>query len=158
MTTLPEILALTALAALLAAAIADVRRFEIPDSLSVAILLLAVGFGLATPGFPWWQHLAAVALLFGLGLLAFARGWLGGGDVKLLVAIAGWTGLQGLPLQFALVAVAGGLLTLALVVARRVVPSGRGGQLLRLGGPIPYAVAIFAGTALWGLVAWPLPA
>lgn len=150
-----------ALACLVAAAIADMRTFEIPDALSIALLATAVGYGLATPGFAWLWHAAAVLVMFGLGLLLFSRGWMGGGDIKLLVALAGWTTLQGLPLQLAFVAIAGGGLALVLIIARRgLAAAGRAPdrvpKMFRNDAPLPYAVAILAGAAWWARLALPL--
>lgn len=150
-----------ALACLVAAAIADMRTFEIPDALSIALLATAVGYGLVTPGFAWLWHGAAVIVMFGLGLLLFSRGWMGGGDIKLLVALAGWTTLQGLPLQLAFVAIAGGGLALVLIIARRgLAAAGRAPEsvpkMFRNDAPLPYAVAILAGALWWARLALPL--
>ena len=59
-------------------------------------------FGLGTPGFDW----AAGGAFFAFGLLAFARGGLGGGDVKVMTDCACWAALGTL-------AIAGGVLALA---------------------------------------------
>lgn len=149
--------ALIAAAAVLAAAAADIRRFEIPDGLSIAILATAVAYGFATPGFDWLMHLAATAIMFALGLLVFARGWFGGGDVKLLIAIAGWTGLPGLAVQLVAVALAGGLVALVVILGRRAFaghPSPP--RVFHAEAPVPYAVAIAAGTLWWAADAWPI--
>ena len=82
-----------ALALVLGAAVFDTMRFEIPDWVSIVVVVLAAMHGVLHPGFVWWSHLLAPFLMFGFGLLAFARGWLGGGDVKLMTALAGWTGV-----------------------------------------------------------------
>ena len=66
----------------------------------------AVLFGLGTPGFDW----AAGGAFFAFGLLAFARGGLGGGDVKVMTDCACWAALGTLA---ALIAIAGGVLALA---------------------------------------------
>jgi prepilin peptidase CpaA len=155
----PEALAIAALACLVAAAIADIRAYEIPDGLSIALLATAIGYGVLTPGFGWLSHGAAVLLMFGIGLLLFARGWMGGGDVKLLVAIAGWTGLSGLVGQLTAVALAGGMLALVLIIARRVLagrPAKTLPKLFRPDAPLPYAIAIAAGTGWWAQTAWPI--
>ena len=159
------ILALVALACVLAAAGFDLRRYEIPDGLSVALLVTAAGFGLLTPGFSWVSHLVAPLIMFGLGLAAFHFGWFGGGDVKLLVGISAWTGLGtllplgGLPMLLVMVSVAGGGLVLLLIIGRRLAAGTAAEQLppmLRPGGPVPYAVAIAAGTLWWALTTPPM--
>lgn len=161
MALIPPVLVIVALGCLVAAAIADVRSYEIPDGLSIILLVTALGFGAATPGFAWISHLAAVLLMFGIGLFVFARGWMGGGDVKLLVAIAGWTGLAGLVGQLTAVALAGGALALVLIIARRAFaarPPESLPKLFRPDAPLPYAVAIAAGTGWWAYTAGPVPA
>jgi prepilin peptidase CpaA len=159
--TIAMVFVLVALGCLVAAAISDMLTFEIPNSLSVALLATAVGYGLATPGFDWLWHGASVMIMFGLGLLLFSRGWMGGGDIKLLVALAGWTTLQGLPLQLAFVAIAGGGLALVLIIARRgLAAAGRAPdsvpKMFRNDAPLPYAVAILAGGVWWARLALPL--
>ena len=159
--TLGLAFALVALACLAAAALADMRTFEIPNGLSIGVLGAAIGYGLVTPGFDWLMHGASVAVMFGAGLVIFSRGWMGGGDIKLLVALAGWTTLGGLLLQVALVGIAGGGLALVLIIARRLAAAGGREtesvpKMFRRDAPLPYAVAILAGAAWWGALNWPL--
>ncbi|TPE61815.1 pilus assembly protein CpaA [Sandaracinobacter neustonicus] len=139
---------------LLASCVCDLRRFEIPDTISIVLLITAVLFGLVTPGFGWLSHGGAVLLMFGIGLGLFALGWMGGGDIKLMVAFAGWTGLSGL-IPFLLgTMIAGGGLAAILLVARsgfRLAgfESERMPGPLQPGAPLPYALAITAGAAWW---------
>lgn len=154
------ILPVLAIACVLAAPVFDLIRFEIPDSLSIVIVAAAIGYGLLAPGFGWLSHLAATGVMFALGLLAFARGWMGGGDVKLWTAIAAWTGLPGLGLQLVATALAGGVLALILIAARHGlaragIAANRVPRLLHLDAPLPYGVAIAAGTCWWALESWP---
>ncbi len=156
---LAALVALVALGCVLAGAVADVMRFEIPDGLSIALLATALVYGLLTPGFGWISHLAAPLLMFGFGLFVFSRGWLGGGDVKLLVSTAAWTGLAGLALQFVAIAIAGGGLSLVLLVARAGFAGADAARVPRVfqkDAPLPYAVAIAAGTCWWAAQAWPV--
>ena len=136
--------ALAALALVGAAAVTDAVRWMIPDSISIAVLVLLPVFGIAMPGFVWWSHAAAPVVMFAFGLLAFSRGWLGGGDVKLMTAIAAWTGLAALPILFVATSVAGGALVLLLAGRRRLA----GGNATTV-THVPYAVAIAAGTLWW---------
>lgn len=159
--TLAALLALAAFACLLLACVADVTRFEIPDSLSIAILLLAFGFGLLVPGFAWGAHLLALLAMFAIGLLLFALGWMGGGDVKLLVAAAAWTGLAGLPALLIGMALGGGLLALLLILTRMgarlaSLPAERMPRVFQRDAPMPYAIAITIGAAFSGWRTWPL--
>ncbi len=146
---------------LLIAAVCDIRRFEIPDSLSIAIFALAVAFGLTQPDFPWLWHGASFLLMFGIGAGLFAMGWMGGGDVKLMAAAAAWTTLAGLPLMLGSILIAGGVLAAVLLIARAMArrqgatAEGLPGPL-RDGAPLPYAIAIAAGLFLWAWRTWPL--
>ncbi|MFC0204311.1 prepilin peptidase [Novosphingobium soli] len=78
--------------ALLVAALTDLRRRQIDNGLNLCIAAgaplwwLAAGFGFAEIG----VQLALAAAAFVVASLLFARGQMGGGDVKLLVALALW--------------------------------------------------------------------
>ena len=141
------------------AGVRDLTTMTIPNWMSLVLIIAFVpAVLLAGPG---WQailvHLGIglVALTIGIGL--FALGVIGGGDAKLLAALSLWMGPGGV-LIFALwTAVAGGLFSLALVLARRqfaaLAPAAPAwlGRLLEPKGDIPYGVAIAAGA----LLAWP---
>ncbi|OYQ25657.1 hypothetical protein CHU93_13045 [Sandarakinorhabdus cyanobacteriorum] len=146
-------LALLAIAVIAAAGF-DLWRYEIPDTLTVLIIIAAVLHGLGTPGFAWASHAAAGGIFFAFGLLAFARGWLGGGDVKVMTGCACWASLATLAEQVVLIALAGGVLALLLMLLRRSlslagVVGDDAPRLIRVGADLPYAVAIAAGMALW---------
>ena len=132
--------------------IGDLCRFQIPNWISVVI---AAGFLPAAVGLGW--PMGTVALHFGagfamlaLGILLFSFNIFGGGDAKLLAAIAIWTGWGPLPFYLLMVAVAGGALTLFLIVFRRLglpAPLVRIGWVHRLHSEetaVPYGVAIAA--------------
>lgn len=169
-TLLPLLLAIVAVAAVVAGGLYDIRTYHIPDVLTIILLASAAGFGLLTPGFDWVSHLAAPAIMFGIGIVAFNQGWFGGGDIKLLTGVAAWTGLGGLAPQEAtfpvdglllllvLVSFAGAGLVLILLAARRALAGGDPAALapmLRQDGPVPYAVAIAIGTIWWASLAGP---
>jgi prepilin peptidase CpaA len=141
----PCLLLLLLAALLVIAIVGDIRRFTISNRLNLAIALLAL---------PWWlaegYTLPAVGLQLGLALavlllfaLAFWVGAMGGGDVKLLAALALWfTPIEMLGVLL-LTAMLGGLLTIALLACHRL--RGREGR-----PQIPYGVAIgMAG--LWAI-------
>ncbi|MBB6226603.1 prepilin peptidase CpaA [Polymorphobacter multimanifer] len=154
--TAPLLMALAALLCVVVAAGWDMAKFEIPDTVSVLLLVLAAAYGLLTPGFGWLSHLLAPLGFFALGLLLFARGWLGGGDIKLMTALAAWTGLSGLLPLLLGISIAGGVLALVLIIARRVNAGRSGMRLLAVDAPLPYAVAILAGVLWWASLAWPI--
>lgn len=126
---------------LVAAAVGDARRFIIPNELCLAIAALAVPWWLSS-GVPVWPFLAW-QLLFAGGVFAafvgvFALGWMGGGDVKLFGALALWLPWQPFLRMMMVTAVAGGALTLAVLLAHRL--------RRREGRPeVPYGVAIACG-------------
>jgi prepilin peptidase CpaA len=137
--------------ALLVAAVTDLRRRQIDNWLNAAIALSAPLFWLATGltlGDMGWQ--LAIALgSFVIFAALFALGWMGGGDVKLLTALALW--IQ--PVWFAqlivVMAIAGGVLTVIFgawhFAARR-----------KDRPAIPYGVAI-SGAGLWALASQYVP-
>ncbi len=151
----PMALAFVALACVIIAAGWDITRFEIPDELSLLLVALAVFYGLITPNFNWLWHALAPVGVFAIGLAVFSRGWMGGGDIKLLTAIAAWTGLGGLLPLFIGMALSGGILAFVLIVARRAYADRPGPRIFARDAPLPYAVAILGGTLYWASFVWP---
>lgn len=138
------------------AAAMDLFTLTIPNRVSIVMALAF--FPVAwLAGIGWVavaDHLAAGSIVLALGIGLFALGWFGGGDAKLLAAIALWLGTENLIPYFLYVALAGGMLAM-LFGAMRQVPLPR--QLLceqwalrlhRPGGGIPYGIALSAGALL----------
>ena len=137
---------LIALAAmLLAACWCDLKARTIPNLLNLAIALLAIPF--------WWSiglalwpdvamQLGVAALVFGLFAIAFALGAMGGGDVKLIAALALWLPLAPLTRMLFIMAVLGGIVTIVSLVVHRMRKAS--------GNPeVPYGIAIsLAGLAV----------
>ena len=129
------------------AALLDWRSRTIPNLLNGAIALLAIPFWYAS-GLDLWPDVAlqvGVAIgVFFVFALAFQLGMMGGGDVKMLSAIALWLPLGSLFQLIVIMSIAGGVLTAAMVVAHR--------RSHEPGRPeIPYGIAIsFAGLWLIG--------
>ncbi len=105
---------------LLRAGIGDLTTMRISNRLVLTMLLgyvvLAPLSGLSLPQMA--LSLAAAVAVFCLALGAFACGWMGGGDVKLMAATALWLGLPHLSAFLFWTSLLGGLLTLALLVYR----------------------------------------
>lgn len=102
---------------LLIATAVDVRSREIPDSISVAIVALAiVSSWLGWLGLPiiWVVAGGLVGLLIGYGLFRFAK--LGGGDAKLIAALGCLLGPLGILILLFGMAIAGGVLSLVAMV------------------------------------------
>ena len=102
---------------LLIATWCDLRTREIPDWISVALVLVgitAAGFGWG--GVRWWMVLSGLLLgfLIGLALFHFAR--FGGGDAKLIAGIGAILGPVGLLFSLFWMAVAGGVLALIAMI------------------------------------------
>ena len=130
--------------ALLGAAISDLRTRLIHNWLTFGIAAAAPAFWWASGLSPWpgvaaqlALGVAAFAVLAGL----FAAGAMGGGDVKLLTALALWLPWQPFLKLIVIMALLGGALTLVCLVWHRI--ARRSGKL-----EVPYGVAI-SGAGLW---------
>jgi prepilin peptidase CpaA len=103
------------------AVISDFRSLQIPNWTSLVIVLafppaaLLAKMDPATAGL----HLVVGAVLFAVCALFFARGFMGGGDAKLLAAIGVWPGPYGIGSYLIVVALLGGLLVLVGLILRR---------------------------------------
>ena len=140
------------------AALSDAATFRIPNLASLVIVALYPLHVLASPvevHWVWALLVAGAVFLAGLGL--FARGWVGGGDVKFLSAIALWAGAPLLMPQFLVTALAGGVLATGAVLLqrlRRFRTEGAAGVMapapIDTSQKIPYGVAIAAGAGFVG--------
>ena len=137
--------------ALVIAAVTDLRRRQIDNWLNAAIAAgaplfwLASGLSLGAVGLQIAVALAVLVVLAGL----FAMGAMGGGDVKLLTALALWIEPTGFLKLLIIMALLGGVLTIvfgAWHIARR------NKQKIA----IPYGIAI-ATAGLWTLASLYLP-
>jgi len=151
-----QILALLAFCGLAAAAmVSDLRSFRIPNRISFAVAALfpvyaLYGFGDLRSG------LLAAGIVFAIGLFLFARGWMGGGDVKLLAAASLWAGTDLVLPMILIVSITGGVMSIAewvrtggltRLLSRYIPTIGLGASLTsaREQAVVPYGVAIFAG-------------
>jgi prepilin peptidase CpaA len=143
----PGLLAFAAI--LVWAAIGDMRRLIIPNWISVAIAGLFV-LHLETSPIPvnvlGGVAVGAATLAAGIGL--FACNLLGGGDVKLMSAIALWAGPMRI-LDFLFVtAIAGGFIAGGVLLRRRLLAPVGGAQGAAASAEVPYGVAISVGGIL----------
>lgn len=122
----------------------DLKSRNIPNGLNIAIALLAIPFWWSV-GLALWPDVAiqigVAAIVFCLFVIAFALGAMGGGDVKLVAAIALWLPWQAVIALLFIMSMAGGVLTLAMAVRHKL---ARKAEKLE----IPYGVAIAFG-GLW---------
>jgi prepilin peptidase CpaA len=139
------ILILTLGGLLVSAGIEDARTREIANWKNAAIALLAPAWWYAN-GLDVWPDMAvqvgvAVAV-FAFLLLVFHFGLMGGGDVKLIVALALWLPLPTFLSMLMVMSIAGGVVTLVMMLDRAI-------KKTRDQVEVPYGVAI----AIAGLLA-----
>jgi prepilin peptidase CpaA len=139
-----------------AAGLKDATSYIIPNRLNAALALAfvpaALCAGLSAPAFGACVLAGFVALALGVGLFCFRV--IGGGDAKLLAACVLWLGPADAAPFLAWTAVAGGLLAVGLVAARRTpgLATASGSpwvrRLLEPKGEAPYGVAIAVGALI----------
>jgi prepilin peptidase CpaA len=130
------------------AAVSDITRYRIPNTIVYAIVAaFAVGaiFNFAWPAIVW-PVLAGVAM-FLFGALLFAFRLFGGGDVKLIAAMALWTGFADLPRFLLIMAAAGGLIGLFLLIKRKRQEPAMAGQAPAPAEPLVADTAVAAAPA-----------
>jgi prepilin peptidase CpaA len=136
--SLTSVLLIALVLLLLSAGVEDVRTREIANWKNAAIALLAPLWWTAS-GLTLWPgvaiQLAVAVLVFGLFVAAFWMGQMGGGDVKMIGALALWLPPQPLLWMLVLMSLLGGALTL-LMLADKLLMKKK--QLPE----IPYGVAI----------------
>lgn len=102
---------------LVVAAYSDIRYRVLPDAVSVLLVIFAIlRWGLTGE---WHTLLWAVvcgAAVFAAGALAFARGLLGGGDVKMAAATSILVGAGAVPTFLVIMSLVGGILSVIILV------------------------------------------
>lgn len=136
----------------------DILTMTISNRLTVglaaAFFVLAAWSGMPLVDIAW--HVSAGFVMLAVGFGMFARGWIGGGDAKLIAATALWLGWGPLPYYGFIAALCGGLLALLLLRLRgALLPDWLSRQawlarLHRADQGAPYGVAL----AIGGLVAY----
>lgn len=152
-------IALAALGALLAltvyAAWRDIHSMLIPNRISAALVagfpVVALLLGLSPEAMA--GHLIAGGVAFAVCLALFYAGVVGGGDAKLFPAVALWLGAPAAGAFTLGTLVAGGVVAVLLLAARRLAPTtpATPAPLRRICDPgegVPYGLAIAAGTML----------
>jgi len=131
---------------LIVGAVTDIRERVISNRLNMAIAISAPLYWWAT-GVSLWPgvgiQLGMALAIFVIFAGLFALGLMGGGDVKLLGALALWLPWKEMGQLLIIMAVVGGLITLATLIHHRM--TRREGQ-----PEVPYGVAI-ALAGLWVL-------
>ena len=159
---LSDALTLLAAALLILAAGCDILTRLIPNAIPAALAVLGLALRVIDGSWPW--AVLAGGIVFGLCFLCWLRGWMGGGDVKLLGACAMLVPPLSVFPMITTVGIAGGVLAFIYLAARRLVPrpsplpsaqrpQGFLARALRAerwrlsrGAALPYAVAIAIGS------------
>ncbi|HEY6859118.1 MAG TPA: prepilin peptidase [Pseudolabrys sp.] len=134
------------------AASSDLLTMTISNRLS---MMLAGGFFLVTlitgmSPYAFGMHLAAAAVVLVIAFVFFSKGWIGGGDAKLVAATALWFGFDYLLDYLIYASLFGGALTVAIILFRKLPLPGvlaRQTWIFRLhesGGGVPYGIALAA--------------
>ena len=162
----------------------DVRERRLPNWLTLPLLLSGLAYWAVAGGFSGLASALGGASLVGLPyllLFVLARG--GAGDVKMMAGVGAWLGIVHGLVALVFVALAGGVLAVAvglarghgrslarhlsdstlglMAVARGWVPVARAGSVLPEPGALhrfPYGLAILVGTgaAAIGVSTWPI--
>jgi len=127
MTMYGLLMAAPALGLLVWAAVEDLRSRRIPNWLTFSLVLSGIAQSF-TQSWPvtTWMSLAGFGVGFGLPLVLFILGALGGGDVKLLAGVGAWFGPIVVFQVFLLAAILG-----AIMVIGQALVQGRTRVLLR---------------------------
>lgn len=139
------------------AAARDAAEFAIPDAASLAIAGLYPAHVLASPlPINWLGALVAAVAVFVCSFFLFARGYVGGGDVKLLTATSLWAGPQFILPLLLTMGLAGGVLATLIWGRYRLFallePAEiSGAAVAKLPLRLPYGIAIATGASLVGL-------
>ena len=149
--------AATSLLLLLTAAGTDIWRYRIPNYLVLGIVGAFAVYALAAANWPQlgWSLAAGLSVMI-VGTVLFALRMFGGGDVKLLGAMALWTGFTDLQRFLLIMGVAGGILAVVWLVRRSYqrraraqtvplpvpAPDGEPAAAPAMSKRIPYGVAI----------------
>jgi len=149
---------------LLYVATIDIATRLIRNEICLALALLGIAGQFASP-MQVAESLIAATILLLLLLVIYQRGWIGGGDVKLLVALAIGLPLIGVIQMLTITALAGGVLALVHLMMRllpypKLAPAGASfvrrvcaierWRHLRH-APLPYGVAIACG-GIWTML------
>jgi prepilin peptidase CpaA len=140
-------------ALLVAASCFDVLSLRIPNGIPLGLVVLFALQLLVEPGVHApLDHFLAMAVTLLILLPVFALDMLGGGDIKLLAAVALWLGMQKLAALLVLVGIVGGIFALLWLATRWLIRRGLGDRplptSLQADAPLPFALPITVVAAL----------
>ncbi|NRA72411.1 MAG: prepilin peptidase [Gammaproteobacteria bacterium] len=121
----------------------DIRYRQLPNWLNLLILVTGL-FSLLTPVLSVdliIDRLLAIIIISSIGAIIYRFSWLGGGDIKLVIALSPWLGYDKLINFFVLMTLAGGLLAILLLSYNQIANTLHVKKISTL----PYGIAIVAG-------------
>lgn len=129
-----SLLCLALLAGLLVVgALIDIESRRLPNWLTGSVVALyGVHVAVSPIAVDWLSALLIGGLVFAVGFVCFAFNLMGGGDVKLMAGLSLWAGVDHVADFLLVTALAGGLLSIIVVVGRRLALS----PLLILAAPL----------------------
>jgi prepilin peptidase CpaA len=127
------------------AGLSDALSLRIPNRVPLSLLILYPCYLALNPDpaidlMAIGGALAIAAIVFGLGFFCFTRGWMGGGDVKLMTVGALWAGPALIPEFLIVTSLLGGVQSLVSVLRLRALLA------TWFGVAFAYAPALVAGT------------
>ncbi len=135
----------------LLAALRDLDTLTIPNWLNAWLAFLFIpACIIAMPGWDvFGAHALVGAIAFVICVLLFMGGVFGGGDAKMIPGVVLWIGPAGvMPFLYGM-AVFGGILTILVIMSRRMLPAratpGFAYETLQESKGVPYGIAIAAG-------------
>lgn len=140
-------------------AVSDARTLTIPNKYVIGIIaLFPIGYILNQGAISLESHLMAAGIVFGISFILFSLKLMGGGDSKMITAIALWLGMSGIMPFMVIMALTGGILasiSLVLKKNKKLIPKKAGqkswfGQLRENKSVVPYGIAIAIG-GIFGL-------
>ncbi len=151
--------------ALVWATVTDFLYLRVLNATSVLIVAVYPLYVVTAPAaIDWLGALAVAGVVFAVGFVMFVRNWFGGGDAKLLTAVALWAGPTHILPVLLITGLAGGVLALAMISPAKylfasILPIGTrthaggtvepsSGEHANLKMSVPYAFAIAVG-GLW---------
>lgn len=144
------------------AVVSDFLRLTIPNRIPIGLVALYAFHVVAEPGpVDWTGGLMMAAAVFAVGVVLFRFRLMGGGDVKLMSAVALWAGPSAIFGFLVFTGVAGGVMSLVALTRWRTVASyalrvvaGRDFTDVAGDRQIPYGAAIAVGGAYVALALW----
>ncbi|MGI9500333.1 MAG: A24 family peptidase, partial [Geminicoccaceae bacterium] len=100
--------------------VTDIESRRLPNWLTAGVAALYPIYVCTAP-FPvdWSSALLIAGVVFSAGFGLFAFDLMGGGDVKLMAALALWAGIEHIALFLIITSLAGGLLAIVMLMLRR---------------------------------------